>query len=67
MGQLRATYSANGTKHALDEWSIVEDVRTGIRDQDPQILELVAKLRRLHVLIQDRGFADEAKEDKCAA
>ncbi|HVT16672.1 MAG TPA: recombinase family protein [Thermoanaerobaculia bacterium] len=48
-------------------WSTVEDVRTGIRDRDPQILDLVDKLQRLHALVQDRALVGEAKEDKRAA
>jgi site-specific DNA recombinase len=48
-------------------WSTVEDVRTGIQNHDPQMLDLAEKLRRLHVLVEDRGLADDVKEEQCAA
>jgi site-specific DNA recombinase len=48
-------------------WSTVEDVRTGIHNHDPQILDLAEKLRKLHTLVQDRGLPDDAKEEHCAA
>jgi hypothetical protein len=67
-GQSRGiTYSAGGTKHALDEWSTVEDVRTGIRNHDPEMLELADKLRRLSTLVEDSGLAVESKGEKLAA
>jgi len=48
-------------------WSTVEDVRTGIINRDPQILELVAKLRRLSTLVHSKGLPDDAREEKLAA
>ena len=62
-----ATYSAGGTKHALVEWSIVEDVRTDISNNDPQILTLMAQLRRLHSLVYSKGLAGTVKKEKRAA
>lgn len=48
-------------------WSTVEDARTGIRNRDPETLELVEKPQHLHALIKDRGLADDVKVERCAA
>jgi site-specific DNA recombinase len=48
-------------------WSTVEDVRTGIQNHDPEILELADKLRRLSVLVDNSGLMKESKEEKYAA
>jgi len=48
-------------------WSTVEDVRTGIRNNDPQMLTLVSQLRHLHALVYSKGLAGSEKGEKRAA
>jgi len=47
--------------------STVEDVRTGIKNRDPQMLHLVEKLERLFVLVQSKGLAEGVKAGECSA
>ena len=42
-------------------------VRTGIRNSDPQILTLVSQLRRLHAIVHSKGLAGSEKDEKVAA
>lgn len=48
-------------------WSTVEDVRTGIKNNDPQILSLAEKLARLFALVHNKGLGDGVKGKKLAA
>jgi len=50
-----------------DMWSTLKAVRTGIRNHDPEMVELAAKLRRLSALVQDSGLDAEGREEKQAA
>jgi hypothetical protein len=59
--------SAGGTKHALDEWSTVEDVRTGIQNRDPEMLHLAEKLERLFALVHSKGLEPAVKRGELSA
>ena len=48
-------------------WSTVEDVRTGIRNNDPEMLRLAEKLKEFFGLLHSKGLIGTTKEEKLAA